>query len=100
MLELVIRVAAAWRLTRLVVDDEITRPLREKVEEVAGPDSKWTYLVNCPYCVSVWAGLVAVVLPRPIASGLAASAGTLGVKWVATATESAIRTRSGLPQHK
>lgn len=85
-LDVAIRVAAAWRLTKLVVDDEVTRELREAVED-RWPGSKAAYLVNCPACVSVWAGLVAVVLPRPVAGALAASAGTLGAKWVAEVTE-------------
>lgn len=86
-LEFAIRIAAAWRITRLVVDDEITRELRDAVRDHFGEDSKWTYLVNCPYCVSVWAGLASMFMPRWMAGSLAASAGTLGVKWVAEVTE-------------
>ena len=90
MIELLIRVLAAWRITRLVVDDEIAAPLRDKVRDVTGPDSKWTYLVNCPYCVSVWAGLAVAVKPKWMASSLAASAGTLGIKWASSTTELAL----------
>ena len=79
-------VAAAWRLTRLVVDDEITRELREAVSN-RWPGSKAAHLVNCPYCVSVWAGAVAVAAPPAVAGALAASAGTLGVKWAAEVVE-------------
>lgn len=89
-LDFVVRVMAAWRITRLIVDDEITRELRDAVEEHFGEDSKWTYLVNCPYCVSVWAGLAVMVLPRPITGALAASAGTLGIKWAAEVAESSV----------
>jgi hypothetical protein len=82
-----IRTAATWRLTRLVVDDEISRPLREAVHR-RWPDSKAAYLVDCPYCVSVWAGVAAAVMPKWLACSLAFSAGTLGAKWLAEVTES------------
>lgn len=88
--ELVIRTAAAWRLTRLVVDDEITRELRDAVAAKHGHGSKLTYLVNCPYCVSVWAGLIAAVLPRRAAGALALSSGTIGIKWIAEVAEAAV----------
>lgn len=85
--DVAIRTAATWRITRLVVDDEIARPLREAVAR-RWPDSKAEYLVNCPYCVSVWAGAAAAVMPKWLACSLAFSAGTLGAKWVAEVTES------------
>jgi hypothetical protein len=52
---------AVHRLTGLLVDDEITRPLRERVEQLG---DRAAYLARCPRCVSVWvavawAGLVA-----------------------------------------
>lgn len=88
-LELILRVAAAWRVTRLVVDDEITRELREAIHD-RYPDSKLSYFVTCPYCVSVWAGLAAMFLPRAVTGSLALSAGTLGIKWVAEVTEAGV----------
>lgn len=56
---------AVHRLTRLAVDDEVTRPLRERLE---GRGERVAYLVHCPRCVSVWtaagwAGL-SVLAPR------------------------------------
>lgn len=89
VLDATIRTAATWRLTRLVVEDEITRPLREAVSR-RWPDSKAEYLVNCPYCVSVWAGAAAAVMPKWLACSLAFSAGTLGAKWAAEVTEVAV----------
>lgn len=85
-LEFGIRTAAAWRITKLVTEDEIARPFREAVAR-KWPDSKVAYLVECPACVSVWAGLAAAVMPRPLASALASSAGTLGAKWLAEVVE-------------
>lgn len=87
ILDLAIDVAATTRLTRLVVDDGIARPVREKVESVTGTDSSWTYLVNCPYCVSVWAGLAVQLLPRPIRLALALSGGAIGSRYVAEAVQ-------------
>ncbi len=45
---------AVYRLTRLVVDDEVTRPLRD----LAGDDltRPLAYLVSCPWCVSPYVG--------------------------------------------
>lgn len=89
-MSLLIDALATGRLTKLVVDDEITRPIRESIESATGPDSKVTYLVNCPYCVSVWAGVAVQVLPRWAVRALALSGAALIGKWVADATEGAI----------
>jgi hypothetical protein len=91
--EFVVRVAAAWRITRLIVEDEITRELRDAVRDRFGEDHKLTYLVNCPYCVSVWAGLACMFLPRAVTGSLALSAGTLGIKWVAEVTEAGVMSK-------
>lgn len=86
-IEVAIRAAATARLTRLVVDDEITREMREAVEGL-WPGSKAAYFVTCPYCVSVWAGALAAVLPLPVASALAFSSGTIGARWLTGLAES------------
>lgn len=71
-------VLAVNRITHLIVDDEITRPLREAVER-RWPDSKLSYLVTCPKCVSVWAGLAVSsgLVPRRVSWALALSAASL-----------------------
>lgn len=89
-LDAITDVAATARITRLVVEDEISRPFREWVESATGEDSKLTYLVNCPYCVSVWAGAAVQVLPRWAVRALALSGGTLAAKWLAETTEGAV----------
>lgn len=68
MIDDIVDALATHRLTKLVIDDYITEPLREKVYEKFGePDeSKISYLVGCPWCVSWWAG-VAVVTARTVA---------------------------------
>jgi hypothetical protein len=47
-------VLATARLTRLVTTDSITDPARAWLHDHTPP---WvTYLVHCPWCVSVWLG--------------------------------------------
>lgn len=71
----VVDVAAAWRLTRLVTRDALTEGLRDRVQtwerqrtdlpttarrygqEIADMGGPLAYLLNCPYCVSVWVAL-------------------------------------------
>jgi len=66
--------AATARLTRLVTDDEIARPIRDAVmawaeKPGAGALRKRAgYLVDCPWCVSIWAG-GAVLLASRFKSG-------------------------------
>lgn len=69
-----LKLMAVDRLVQLVVDDEITRPVREWVDK-KWPESKISYLVNCKACVSVWAGLAVSVgkMPHWVISALAAS---------------------------
>lgn len=87
MIGIAVDLAATSRLTKLVVEDEITRELREAVESRTGSESKLTYLVNCPYCVSVWAGAVVQVLPRWAVYALAMSGGTIAAKWLTEVIE-------------
>lgn len=70
---MIVRGLATWRLTQLVVEDEITRPAREWVAR-RWPDSPVNYLLGCRKCVSVWAGIVVVLAPKRICTVLAASA--------------------------
>ncbi len=75
---------ATYRLTRLVVEDVIAAPVREKIFEKYPPhDRSWSYVLTCSWCASVWIGLGVAILrvaaPKlwdPIASGLTASAVT------------------------
>lgn len=64
----VIDVLATHRITKLVIDDYITEPLRQKVYEKFGDpeDSKISYAVTCPWCVSIYTGAL-VVAARTIA---------------------------------
>lgn len=70
--ELVVGALAVSRVSRLVVDDEVTRPVRERAW---GVHPKLGYLLSCPYCVAVWAGLAVAygVVPKKLALALALS---------------------------
>jgi hypothetical protein len=51
---LTVSALAVYRLTRLLVEDEVTRPVRERLAENA--EGRLAYFVTCPWCVSVWVG--------------------------------------------
>lgn len=62
-LSLIIDIIATYRLTKLVMEDKITEPLRDFVYEHF-PKSKLSYLIACPWCISVWAALVIFAIRR------------------------------------
>jgi hypothetical protein len=67
---------AVHRLTRLVTEDELTRPLRERAAEWARGDAhraarpRLGYLLTCPWCVSVYvaAAWAALTVTAPAAA--------------------------------
>ncbi len=50
---------ASARVTRLIVTDGITRPIRRFIVLRYGVNGWMTDLVHCPFCVSVWTSLAA-----------------------------------------
>lgn len=73
---------AVHRLTRLVVEDEVTRPWRERVEQT-DPEGRLAYFVTCPWCVSMWIGagwaaltVAAPAVAAPLGAALAWSSAT------------------------
>lgn len=58
----VVVVLATQRLTQLVTEDELTRPLRDAIDSWATGAAEFTVkdrvatLTGCSACVSVWAG--------------------------------------------
>ena len=76
MIRLLTRCLAAWRLTELVVADEITRPIRDSVAK-RWPGSKAAYLVQCPACTSVWAAAAVLLLPEWACTLLGLSGATM-----------------------
>jgi hypothetical protein len=94
-LKLTVLGLAAARLTRLVVDDEITAPVRDKIYDLRTPGpgrrftSAWDKVddaVNCHACTSVWAGAAVTVaehggpVGRFLVRTLALSQAALAVK--------------------
>lgn len=67
---------AAWRLTELVVEDEVARSAREAVSR-RWPGGGVAYLLSCKRCVSVWAALAVVIMPGWMSRVLAASSVTI-----------------------
>lgn len=50
---------AVYRLTRLLVEDEITEDLREIIFDRFDPrDSKLGYLLTCYWCTSIWSAII------------------------------------------
>lgn len=63
-------VLATQRLTQLITEDEITRPIREKTNVWAGDAPEFSvkerlaYIVECPACTSIWAAGVVLGLSQ------------------------------------
>lgn len=93
MIRLLVRCLATWRVTSLVVDDEVSRPLRELVAR-RWPGSKAAYLVTCPRCVSVWAAAAVLIIPEWACTLLGLSGATMLVNDVRDhAAQSALQRR-------
>lgn len=83
MMTLLVDALAAYRLTRLVVEDEITDQFREAIQRrLAGRDyDRLIYLLSCYWCSGFWISLAVLwarrATPRrwdPAARALAVSA--------------------------
>lgn len=57
---------SAYRITKLVIDDEITRELRENVQKRIQGHPKLEYLSTCPWCISIYAGIAVVVIEKSV----------------------------------
>lgn len=54
---------AVFRVTRLIIEDTILEPLREKtVFKLHPTDSKIRELFACPWCVGFWLSVLAVLM--------------------------------------
>lgn len=63
----VLAALALARITRLITTDKIGEPLRMAVLNWRGQDSMVTYLLFCPWCISMWlAPAAAAVLWWPL----------------------------------
>lgn len=81
---LAIDVLATQRLTRLMTEDTITQPLREKLWVLSPPENKGPgYVATCNHCSSVYAALAVTLshtrplrFTRPLIYALALSSVT------------------------
>lgn len=89
----VVLALATHRLTQLVVEDEITQPVREAVSRWAAGAPEYSFrervdfALNCGACASVYAGAAILLADRvPVGRALirvlAASQSALGIKAV------------------
>lgn len=70
-MDIVVDLLAVRRIVRLVTRDVITEPIREAAEESG--NELLSYFVTCESCVSVWASLVTLLIPRHLRRALALS---------------------------
>jgi hypothetical protein len=69
--DLLTDVLATHRVTRLVVDDELTSPVREYIWKNHPPEeTRLGYFVTCPFCVSIWAGAAVALLSATPSRGV------------------------------
>lgn len=79
---------ATARLTQLITEDELTRPIRKAINTWAKGAPEFSFkdrvaiLASCSACMSVWSGAVVLVaarfrMTRPLVGILAASATAL-----------------------
>jgi hypothetical protein len=55
--DLLVDALACFRLTRLVTEDVVTQPFRQKIFDKHPPtEESWSYVLTCPWCASIWVG--------------------------------------------
>lgn len=68
---------ATYRVTKLLTEDEITQPIRDRIHSKFPPEStKLGYFTTCPWCVSMYVAPVIHFMPTSVKTALAASAVT------------------------
>jgi hypothetical protein len=76
IISLVVAVLAVARITRLLIEDRLTVSYRQFIVKRTGPNSLLTYLVHCPWCMSIWIAVpvmpVAALFPNPWVIGVLA----------------------------
>ena len=82
LVHLIILSLASWRATRLIIEDRILEPVRNRIWEKHHPDASfWGYLITCYWCLGLWVSAFVVgwylILPSvsiPVAAIFALSA--------------------------
>lgn len=68
VVSLVVAALAVARITRFLTEDFLAVGYRRWVVSRWGAESKMSYLVHCPWCISIWVALplmpIAVVFPN------------------------------------
>lgn len=59
---LVILILGVYRLTRLIIEDTITEPIRNWIWDRWGYEKGVGYLVTCYWCTSFWVASLTVIL--------------------------------------
>lgn len=63
-LTFLVDLVAVYRLTKLITEDRITEEMREFIWDRTQQGSKLNYLISCPWCVSIWAGVAIFTLRK------------------------------------
>lgn len=61
-LQFVILALAVFRVTRLLIEDSILEPLRERTTFQLDPRNKFRELLECPWCLGMWISFAAAGL--------------------------------------
>lgn len=69
IVSLIVAALAVARITRLLVEDRLTVRWRQWIVRRYGAESLPSYLVHCPWCMSIWIAVpimpLSVLLPHP-----------------------------------
>lgn len=58
----IVNALAVHRLTKLAIDDTILSSVRERIFNKWPPSpTSWSYVLTCPWCISFWFALIAVI---------------------------------------
>lgn len=80
-------IIATYRLTKLVMDDKITEDFRTYIYQTFPRESKISYLITCPWCVSIWAAAVIFAIRRidpqtaDVVSGILTASALTGIAY-------------------
>lgn len=58
----VVFILSVYRVSRLVIEDEITDGPRNWVYSKINPDGKLAYLLSCYWCISIWVAIPLAIL--------------------------------------
>ena len=80
-------IIATYRLTKLVTDDKVLEDFRSYIYWKFPRESKISYFIGCPWCISIWAAAVIFALRRidpeiaNIVSGILTASALTGVAY-------------------